>query len=689
MNSVKVLIVDDEPEHTSLLAGLLKRIGYETLSACNGAEALARLRSEDVDIIISDVLMPVMDGFRFCQEVRAEPRWQDLLFVFLTASYLDDRDEKFGLMLGADRYVRKPIELATLVEILQDLVTQRQEGRLRARTAYTEERELLKLYNERLVHKLEQKIRELNHELAERRRVEAELQELGRKHQLIFQAAGEVIVGLDLEARITFVNPAVVNMAGYTTEELIGKDFHQALHHTKPDGTLYPAIECPHYNAVRAGIVSPLQDELLWRKDGSSFYASYRTTPIIERGEVMGAVLVMRDASDRRQAEAIRSRLEGQLRQVQQMEALGALAGGIAHEFNNIIGIVLGYAELGCLKGGRDNPLAKDLHQIIQAGYRARDLVKQIGVLRQRTESERHRLQVYLVVKEALKLIRASLPATIEIRADVSSKGTALADPTQMYQVLMNLCTNAFQAMREGGGLLEVSLVDVAFAETPPAPELLPGPYLQLTVTDTGHGMTPEVMGRIFEPSFTTKEQGDGAGLGLSVVRSIITNHHGAITVSSEPGKGSTFKLFLPRLEDTVEVESIRLERLASGKERILIVDDDEALVGLGQQVLLHLGYKVMAMTNSLEALAVFKQAPGNFDLLITNQTMPHMTGAQLARNVLSIRPDLPIILCTGYSDAIPQVKALGIGIREYLMKPLGIGVLAGCVQRVLNEDQD
>ena len=685
---MKVLIVDDEPENSSLLGQLLRGIGYEVLQARNGVEALAILQSEGADIIVSDVLMPVMDGFRLCQEVRSEPRWQDLLFVFLTASYLDDKDEEFGLTLGADCYVRKPIALEVFLKIFQDLVASWQEGRLHTRTAYAEERTLLKLYNERLVHKLEQKIRERDCELTERKKVEAVLQELSRKHQVILQAAGEVIVGLNREARITFINPAVIGMTGFAPEELIGRDFHQTLHHTKPDGTPYPAIECPHYNAVRAGIVSHLQEELLWRKDGSNFFASYRTTPIIEGGEVMGAVLVIRDATERRQSEAVRNRLEGQLCQAQQMEALGALAGGITHEFNNIIGIVLGYAELGWLKVGQDSQLKKDLDQIIQAGYRARNLVKQIGALRQRGEADRHPLQVYLVVKEALKLLRASLPTTIEMRSDLHSKASALASPTQIYQVLTNLCTNAAHAMREGGGVLEVDLVNVAFKDTVPSPGLLPGPYIQLTVSGTGHGTIPEAMGRIGDPSFTTPEPTEGSGLGLSVIHTIINNLQGALTVSREPGKGSSFSVFLPRREDSAEAESHRAERLAKGKERILLVDDDEALVGLGQKALHHLGYDVVALANSMEALALFKQSPKHFDLLITNQTMPQMTGAQLAGIVLSLRPDLPIILCTGHSDIIPQIKALQIGIKEYLVKPLGINELAGCVRRVLDENR-
>jgi PAS domain S-box-containing protein len=685
---MRVLIVDDEPESLSLLGTLLKGAGYEVLEAHDGAEALAKLRVEGAEIIISDVLMPVMDGFKFCQEVRANRQWEDILFVFFTGSYLDDRDEKFGLMLGADRYIHKPIELGAFLKIIKDLVAEGREGQLPARQACAWEGELLKLYNERLVHKLEQKIQELGRELSDRRRVEAQLEELGKKHQLILDAAGEAIIGIDREGRITFVNPAGGSITGYPAEELIGKDFHDTLQHTKPDGSSYPAIECPQCNVVRAGIAGPIQEELLWRKDGAGFYVSCRTTPIIEEGEVKGAVLVMRDATERRQAEEAKARLEEQLRRVQKLEALGILAGGISHEFNNIIGIMSGYAEMGLLKAADDSPLKKNMEQILQAVYRAKDLVKQVAALSRQVEEQQHPFQVYLIVKEAFKLLRASLPTTIEMHANLESKANMMADPTQIYQVLLNLCTSAAQTMGEAGGILGVGLSDVDFREVASHPELLPGPYLLLSVSGTRHERTPEEPGRIFDLSPATEEADEGAGLGLAVVRRIVAGYRGAVTISSEPGISITFNVLLPRMEDQALVESRRLDRLATGKERILLVDDEEALVALGQQLLSHLGYEVVATGSSTDALALFQQSPGSFDLIITNQTMPHLTGVQLARRALKIRPDIPVVLCTGFGDAIPQIKALEIGIKDFLSKPVAVGDLAGCVRRVLDESR-
>jgi|WetSurMetagenome_2_1015567.scaffolds.fasta_scaffold09652_4 PAS domain S-box-containing protein len=685
---MRVLIVDDEPEGLSLLGTLLRGEGYEVLEAHHGADALARLKTEGADIIISDVLMPVMDGFRFCREVRADPQWKDVLFVFFTGSYLDDRDKEFGLMLGADQYLRKPIELEALVKILQDLVAAWQEGRLPARQTYARERELLKLYSERLGHKLEQKIQELGRELAERKRVEAKLEELCRKHQLILDAAGEAIIGIDRDGRITFANAAAADITGYIAEELAGRDFHRTLQHTKSDGSSYPAIECPPCNAVRAGIASPIQEELLWRKDGSSFYATCRTAPIVEKGEVKGGVLVVRDVTERRKSEEAKAVMEEQLREAQRLEALATLAGGISHEFNNIIGIILGNAELGWLRLGEDSPSRKGLEQIMQAGYRAKELVKQIGALSRRAEGERHPLQVYLIVKEVFKLLRASLPPTIEMRANLDSKSSIMADPTQIYQVVMNLCTNAVQSMGDIGGALELGLGDVELDETMFHPELPPGPYLLLTVSDARQGTPREATERIVDRSFTAKESDIKTDPGQSVIQRIVASHRGAVAASSGPGEGSTVKVFFPRMETQDLVESRRLDRLATGRERILFVDDEEALVALGQQALGHLGYEVVATGSSIDALKLFQQSPKNFDLIITNQTMPHMTGARLARKALTIRPDVPVILCTGYADAIPQIKALEIGIKDFLVKPLAIDELARCVRRVLDQSR-
>jgi CheY-like chemotaxis protein len=346
------------------------------------------------------------------------------------------------------------------------------------------------------------------------------------------------------------------------------------------------------------------------------------------------------------------------------------------------------------------------LEALLKAGARAGDLVQQILSFTRKTAKEFTPIRPHVIAKEALKLLRSSIPAFIEIREEIAACGKIMADPTQIHQVIMNLCTNAYHAMREEGGILEVSLRNVEFglgiAELEPARgrskiripqleiDLNPGSYVRLSVSDTGHGMIPEVMERIFDPYFTTKEKGYGTGLGLSVVHGIVEAHGGAITVDSEPGKGSTFHVYFPKIEEAEEaMEAGPGGPLPTGTERILFVDDEPALVDLNKQRLERLGYEVVISTSSLEVLELFRAKPDQFDLVITDMTMPKMTGDKLARELMKIRPNIPIILCTGFSERISEEKAKEMGIRAFAMKPLVMRDLAETVRDVLDEYGD
>ena len=392
----------------------------------------------------------------------------------------------------------------------------------------------------------------------------------------------------------------------------------------------------------------------------------------------------------RRHAEQEKEKVQSQLRQAQKMEALGTLAGGIAHDFNNILGAIMGYTEIAQFDVAEESELKVTLDEVLKSAKRARDLVKQILAFSRQEDHELKPLQVHLIVKEALKLLRASIPTTIEIRQDIKSRsGMVMGDPTQIHQVLMNLCTNATHAMRGKGGALEVGLEDVDLDADAPVqyPDLKPGPYVRLTVSDTGHGIEPEAKDRIFDPYFTTKDKGVGTGLGLAVVHGIVKSHGGAITVYSELGKGTTFHVLFPGIESVDAEETEVLEPLPKGDERILFVDDEEALVQIGQHMLRRLSYEVVPRTSSVEALEAFRAQPDKFDLVITDQTMPNMTGEMLAKELMSIRPDIPIILCTGYSELISKELAKAMGIREYVMKPLVIRKLATTIRKVLDKD--
>jgi len=380
---------------------------------------------------------------------------------------------------------------------------------------------------------------------------------------------------------------------------------------------------------------------------------------------------------------------ERQLQQVMKMQAIGTLAGGIAHDFNNILFPIVGYTELTMDDIPEDSQARRNLEEILKATHRAKELVQQILTFSRQGGQERKCLKIQFLIKEALKLLRATIPSSIEIESHVDENcGPIKGDPTQIHQVIMNLCTNAYHAMQASGGKLEVALkeVDISYERSQERVGMKVGPHLELTVTDSGHGMEPEVLERIFEPYYTTKEQGKGTGLGLSVIHGIIKNHGGDITVSSQPGKGTQFTVYLPVVDEIdEETEAVASAGATRGSEQILLVDDEKQIIDIEQQILERLGYKVTPKTDSEEALEEFAALPERFDLVITDMTMPKMTGDQLARKLMEIKPDIPVILCTGFNETITEEKALSMGIDKFIMKPIVKDELAGTIRSVLD----
>jgi PAS domain S-box-containing protein len=444
--------------------------------------------------------------------------------------------------------------------------------------------------------------------------------------------------------------------------------------------------------------------------------------PIVQQGEVVGLVMVgnkrgryepedvtllqaiagytapvlharlQRDSRERERVEAMerRARLEVQLRKAQKLETIGTLAGGIAHDFNNILTPIFGYVEMALRKLPPESGVRDSLEHVILAADRARELVEQILAFSRQVEQERRPLRIHLIVREALKLLGASLPSTITIRERVDPEaGLVLADATQIHQVVLNLCTNAYHAMREEGGVLEVDLR--ALEESDPVIEARSDPgagrYVLLAISDTGHGMDRETRDRVFDPFFTTKAAGEGTGLGLAVVHEIVGRHGGEIQVESEPGRGTRVRVLLPRIEDEPHREALPAEALPEGHERILIVDDEEEIAVLGKEMLEGLGYEVTVSTSSLEALETFRGDPAGFDLVVTDQTMPGLTGQELARRLLELRPGLPVILVTGFSERIVEEEVRALGVRELASKPLAFRDLGRTIRRVLDQE--
>ena len=384
-----------------------------------------------------------------------------------------------------------------------------------------------------------------------------------------------------------------------------------------------------------------------------------------------------------------RNKMERELADSEKSRALGQLSAGVAHDFNNILGAIMGYSEMSLYNIQNERQVQRNIEQVLKASNRAKDLVKQILAFSRQSKQEKIPVQSNQIVEEVLKLFRATLPSTIVIDHSITpDAGTILADSTQVHQVLMNLCTNAYHAIGEKGGAVGVTLaaLELDASEVNAYAGLKPGPYVKICINDDGCGMDQCTMEQIFEPYFTTKEKGVGTGMGLAVVHGIVKSHGGVITVRSEINKGSTFEVMIPKIDLEVEEEEEILESLPTGNECILFIDDEEMLVKLGNHMLSLLGYKVIAKISSLEAFKVFRANPEGFDLVITDMTMPGITGDKLAIEMMKIQPDIKVILCTGFSEHITEEKAKEMGIKAFAMKPLVIHDLANTIRKVLDE---
>jgi PAS domain S-box-containing protein len=509
-------------------------------------------------------------------------------------------------------------------------------------------------------------------DITQRKQAEEERNRLA----IAIEQAAESVFITDRDEMIQYVNPAFERITGYRREDAIGQTprilesgKHGALFYKQMRDTLIRG------NAWHGRVVNR-------KKDGSFYEADATISPVLDKsGKITNFVYIKRDITNEIE-------LERRLFQAQKMESIGTLAGGIAHDFNNILFSLYGYTELALDDAERGTPLHANLQEVLIAAHRAGDLVKQILTFSRQVDQKLKPLKIQMVVREALKLIRSSLPSTIEINQNISNTcGLVMADATQIHQVAMNLLTNAFHAMEDQGGKLDVTLKEIdLYMDDLKDPAMLPGSYVCLTVADTGAGIDKSIIDRIFEPYFSTKEKDKGTGLGLAMVHGIVKSYGGDLSVYSEPGKGSAFHVYLPVIQTQVETKETQVvSPVEGGKERILLVDDEEQIVRMSQQMLERLGYQVTARTSSIETLEAFRAAPDKFDLVITDTTMPNMTGIELARKLMEIRFDIPIIICTGFSEKISPDKAAAMGIRGYVMKPIVKSKLAKKIREVLD----
>lgn len=643
----RILYVDDELDNLQSFRALFRR-EFEIRVALTAQEALQILRDEKIDVLVSDQRMPGMTGVELLERVATE--FPEVLRFMLTG--FSDFDPLVDAINNGriQGYFSKPLN--------PDEVR----GRIR--------KGLENLY-----------LKARNAQLFEELRISEE------RFRTLFEQAADSIVLVDPKTWMLHdFNAMTYANLGYTRDDL-------------KEVKVYELAAEISREEMRKHLEKSLENGTgtftmrLEAKDAGlhDFLMKFKRVSIHGSTYLLG---ILRDITEEVCLREKEKKLEAELRQLYKMEAIGTLAGGIAHDFNNILGIIMGNAEMALLDAQRESPRYKHMQKVMEATLRARDLVQQILVFSRRSEYEKRPLGIASIIKDSFKLLRSSLPSTVEIRQTMEippAEDSVLADPIQIHQILMNLCTNASYAMRETGGVLEVTYSATELAGDAPdmPPDLNPGRYVVLTIRDTGRGMSPEVMDRIFEPYFTTKKQEEGTGLGLAVVHGIVKEHGGAITVSSVPGKGSTFRIFFPRWHgDAVVLREETREPLQKGKESILLVDDEPALLETVRRMLEQLGYSVVSRSSVLDALEAFHVRPDAFDLVITDQTMPKMTGIELTRRITAVRPDLPVILCTGFSDGLTFEKLKAAGVRAFIMKPIAMHDIACTIRKVLSGEK-
>jgi PAS domain S-box-containing protein len=517
------------------------------------------------------------------------------------------------------------------------------------------------------------------HQQAQRALAESE-----QRYRQLFEKAGEAVFVIQPQssdsARIIQANQAAAEMHGYSVDELIGMSIKELNTPETAEGF------ARRNQRVLAG--EWIHEEISHlKRDGSPFQTEVSAGPI-DIGDQRYVLAFYRDISDRKRMEAEKAAMEVQIRQANKMEAIGTLASGIAHDFNNILSAASGYTELSIPLVPAESILSKNLRKIQQANQRAAELVRHILTLSREKESAAQVLQPKLIIKEAVKLLRASLPSTIEILQEIESDAYILGDAAQVHQIIMNLCVNAGHAMEASGGSLSISLKDQELDAdfTRQYVQLSPGRYVVLQVTDTGQGIPDEIIDKVFDPYFTTKSLEKGNGLGLAVVNGIVNTYRGEITVESEVGKGTRFTLFIPAVAAEQGAEAAASVSIPKGTERILFVDDEPALVEIGQQLLQLLGYRVTAKSSSPEALELYLQNPDAFDLLVTDYTMPVMTGMQLAEAVLNNNPALPIVIMSGLETTNIEAEAKLLGVRGIINKPIVIKEIAALIRELLDK---
>ena len=636
-DKIRILYIDDYELDRELVKDALEKEhgGFEVTEVSNKQEFETLLKNCEFDVVLSDFNIAGFDGLQVLEAVQAHDPSLPVIIVTGTGS---EEIAVMALKQGASDYViKRPKHIRRLPQTIFAAIEK-------------------------------QTLRDQS------RKTENSLKESEEKYRKIFENIFVGIYQVAIDGKFIFANKKMVEMFGYSSYKELEAIGGITELYARPEERQKKIDEI-----IKKGFII---DEIeFMRKDGKSIWCRINSRKTTNKKGLIVLEGLLEDVTEIRN-------MRIQLQQAQRVEAIGTLAGGIAHDFNNILSSVIGYTELALDAVGGNTVLAGYLKEVYTAGHRAKNLIKQILTFARQSDKEIKPVQVSVIVEETLKFLRSSIPTTIEIRHNIESNSLIMGDSTQIHQILMNLCTNAFQAMEENGGVLNIGLTDVRLDAdfTKQYEDFNPGDYLKLSVSDTGSGISPEIMSSIFEPYFTTKATGDGTGVGLATVNGIVKKYGGEIIVESEVEKGSTFSVYLPVTRKLTETKPYNGEAFPAGNKSILVVDDEVPVARMFCGLLKSLGYSVAMSTSSIEALALFRTKPNDFDLVITDMTMPNMTGDRLAIELMKIRPDIPVILCTGYNKKISDESASEMGIKAFVYKPIVKADLAKTVRKVLDK---
>jgi PAS domain S-box-containing protein len=679
-----ILIVDDHEQNNYMLEVLLKGAGYSTRQVTNGQEALEELKHNNIDLIISDILMPVMDGFELCRRIKANKKFCKIPVIFYTATYTGTQDENFAIKIGAARFIEKPCEPEILLKAINEVFNSGiHENKDPIKPA---EEEVLKLYNERLVRKLEQKMLELEKETKELRKTQNSLDASEYKYKRLLQGMTDGFVCVDLKKRIIEVNDSYCEMLGYTGEELVGMSYEDF---TPPE---WHELEQKISDQVMQKDSSGVYEKEYIKKDGTVFPIELRTSLVFDdQNNKVGMWAIVRDITERKAAEKKEKELEQQLFQAQKMETIGRLAGGIAHDFNNLLSVIIGYSSLILEMLDEEAPYFNKLNEVYQAGMRAKTLTRQLLAFSRKQQLETEILNLNQIIGNFEKLMRRLIGDNIDLKLNLLNKPLRIkADAAQIEQVLMNLAVNARDAMPKGGSItLTTKETTLDNEQTEIYSELKPGKYSIIEFKDTGTGINSELIDKIYEPFFTTKEKDKGTGLGLSTCYGIIKQHHGDIRVESREGHGTTFTILIP----VCDAKPVRLKNDTTPvsseprKGKVLVIEDDPHVRKLTCMVFSDKGYEVLESKNGIEAIKMAQKITERIDIIVSDVIMPEMKGPEACRQIKQIHPEAKILFISGHADNQLQDAGFNRFQAKFIQKPFSIRELLKQCDDLLKED--